>query len=246
MKVYRRTLRSLERELDSCAANGIEELYVVDPTFNADPGFMREICELMIRRKYGLSWACRIHPTGASLEDFRLLKAAGCHTVQIGAESGNAGTLEEIAPTKELDAIRRCFRLAHEAGLRTLGYFIIGHPREDREQTMNTIGFAMELDPFFASFSHYMPLNGTKSHETALRSGHLDGQLKAFDLNGSPVEFDGAALNAKARADLLRLAYRRFYMRPRQIMKYLRDFRNLPLYVRNGMHVVWNQVVLSR
>ena len=246
MKLYRRTLASLEQEFDSCVANGIRELYVVDPTFNADLRFMREVCQLMIRKRYGLSWACRIHPERVSLEDFHLLKAAGCHTIQIGAESGNAGTLKEIAPTKELDQIRHCFQLAKQAGLRTLGYFIIGHPNEDRDQTMRTIDFAIELDPFFASFSNYMPLNGTKSHETALKCEHIDDDLQTFDLNGSPVEFKGAALDAGSRADLMRLAYRKFYLRPRQIMKYVRDFKNLPLYVRNGMHVVWNQVVLDR
>jgi hypothetical protein len=32
-------------------------------------------------------------------------------------------------------------------------------------------------------------------------------------------------------------------MRPRQILKYVRDYKNIPLYVKNGLHVVWNQVL---
>ncbi len=242
LKLFERSLESLRAEFESCRENGIRELYVVDPTFNADLRYMRAICELMIRERFDLSWACRIHPRLFSLEDFQLLREAGCHTVQIGAESASADTLEEIAPSKKESEIRRCFELAHRAGLRTLGYFIIGYPGEDRDQTLRTIDFAIQLDPFFASFSHYMPLNGTRSHESALESEHIDAELQTFDLNGAAVDFRGAALDAAERERLLGLAYRRFYLRPRQVLKYLRDVRHIPLYLRNGIHVVRNQI----
>ncbi|UCE85478.1 MAG: radical SAM protein [Deltaproteobacteria bacterium] len=243
LKLFTRSLDSLRREFDSCRDNGIKELYVVDPTFNADLRFMRQICELLIEEKHELSWACRIHPDRVSLEDFKLLKAAGCHTVQIGVESRNPDTLEVFAPSKQEQQIRRCFALAKEAGLRTLGYFIIGFPDETREQTLNTIDYAIELDPFFASFSNFMPLNGTASNRAAVESGRIADAFQTFDLNGIPVEFSGSALNGNSREELLRVAYRRFYVRPRQVLKYVRDYKNLPLYVKNGLHVLWHQVI---
>jgi tRNA A37 methylthiotransferase MiaB len=243
LKLFTRSLESLRQEFESCRKNGIKELYVVDPTFNADRRFMRQVCRLLIDGDYDLSWACRIHPDRVSLEDFQLLKAAGCHTIQIGVESRNAETLEEFAPSKQEQQIRRCFALAKQAGLRTLGYFIIGFPDETIEQTMNTIDYAIELDPFFASFSAFMPLNGTASNRLAVESGRIEDEFQTFDLNGVPIEFSGSALNGNSREELLRVAYRRFYMRPRQILKYVRDYKNLPLYVKNGLHVVWNQVL---
>lgn len=242
LKLFTRSIESLRDELASCRENGIRELYVVDPTFNADLPYMRSICELMIRERFGLSWACRIHPRRVALDDLRLLREAGCHTIQIGVESANEATLDAIAPTKNDPEIRSAFELAHRAGLRTLGYFIIGYPGEDRDQTLRTIDYAIRLDPFFASFSHYMPLNGTRSHESALDAESIDADLQIFDLNGAPVEFKGAALSVAERDELLRLAYRRFYVRPRQALKYLRDLRHLPLYLRNGLHVIRNQI----
>lgn len=215
----------------------------MDPTFNADLEFMRGICDLIIDEKFDLSWACRIHPERVSLEDFQHLRAAGCHTVQIGVESRNEATLGEFAPSKNDQQIRHCFDLAHRAGLRTLGYFIIGFPDETLQETMNTIDYAIELDPFFASFSNFMPPNGTGSHKAALEGRYIEDDLQTFDLNGAPIEFSGSALDGNSREQLLRLAYRRFYMRPRQVIKYVRDVKNLPLYVKNGLHVVWNQVL---
>lgn len=243
MKLFRRSIESLRAEFEACRENGIRELYVVDPTFNADLAFMREICDLIISENFDLSWACRIHPDRVSLEDMQHLKAAGCHTIQIGVESKSAETLKQIAPSKEEQMIRRCFSLANQAGLRTLGYFIIGHPGETRAQALDTINFAIDLDPMFASFSNYMPLNGTKSHDTAVDLNQIEDEFQTFDLNGAPIEFAGAELNAEERRELLRIAYRKFYLRPRQVAKYLRDYRNIPIYLKNGTGVIWNQIV---
>jgi radical SAM superfamily enzyme YgiQ (UPF0313 family) len=165
------------------------------------------------------------------------MKKAGCHTIQIGVEAGNNESRKEFAPTKKEDKIKEVFKLAHKAGLRTLGYFIIGFPEEGKDQVQQTIDFALELDPFFAAFTTLMPDYGTKFYLEARENQMVDEGLHALDNSGKPL-LNNMVLTKEEREALLKKAYRKFYLRPRQLWKYMSDVRHFPVYFRNGKHVI--------
>lgn len=237
LNLYTRSLKNLESEFDAIHSAGIREVFFMDSTFNAIPRRLREICRLMLRKKYKFSWSCNIHCINFSLEDFELMKKAGCHTIQIGVEAASESSRNEFARTKKIDNLRSVFKVAHSAGLRTLGYFIIGFPEEGKKEVLKTIDFAIELDPFFASFTTLTPDYGTAFYVEAVEKEMIQGGLQTFDNSGAPV-LEKMNLTKEQRKKFLNLAYKRYYLRPKQLWKYVSDLRNIPLYLSNGVQVL--------
>jgi len=237
LNLYMRDIKNVEAEFDSAKEAGIKELFFMDSTFNAHLPRMREICQLMVDKGYGFTWSCNVHSLRWSLEDFQLMKQAGCHTIQIGVEAGTQESLDKFAPTKKLSNLKSVFEAAHKAGLRTLAYFIIGFPEEGKDQVEETISFALELDPFFASFTTLVPDYGTDFYLEAVEKRMIQPGLQTFDNSGTAI-LENTVLTKEEREVLLKRAYRKFYFRPRQLWKYVSDVRNFPLYMRNGVHLI--------
>lgn len=238
LNLYFRSLANIQEEFDAIKEYGIREIFFTDSTFNASIDRLRSICNLMIDKGYGFSWSCNIHSLSFSAADFALMKRAGCHTIQVGVESVTEESRAEFAPTKRLDKLKEAFRLAHDSGLKTLAYFIIGFPNETKSEVERNIEFAIELDPYFASFTTLIPDVGTRFAQEAAKSGMINDDFVAVDNSGSAMEMQHFKLSKQERQQLIRKAYRRFYLRPRQLLKYASDFEQYPVLISNGLNVL--------
>jgi radical SAM superfamily enzyme YgiQ (UPF0313 family) len=57
--------------------------------------------------------------------------------------------------------------------MKTLAYFMIGNPGEDRTKALKTIAFAKELDPDYVHFSVLTPFPATPLYEMGLKQGRF-------------------------------------------------------------------------
>jgi len=237
LRYYTRDINDLKREFDALSRVGVREIFFQDSTFNSQPERFRTLLHLLIKHKYGFSWSANIHSYYLTEEILALMKQAGCHTVQIGVESGNQATLDAYAPSKRKPNLRAVFRLCKKVGIRTLGYFIIGFPSETVNSAQQTIDFAKKLDPDFASFSVMTPDYGTALYTKAV-ADHLfpDLPLTSFDASRKAV-LKNIHMTPKLQDRMIRKAYRDFYLRPTQIWKYLVDWRYLIHYLKNGLYL---------
>jgi anaerobic magnesium-protoporphyrin IX monomethyl ester cyclase len=174
-------------ELEHVASLGIKEVYFADFTFTADKTHVSEICRRIIDKRIDLTWSCNVHSRTLDKEVLNVMKRAGCHTVQIGVESGSEEILRKYGKTTDEEIIRRAFTLCKELRIKTVGYFIIGLPGEDKNSVRETIKFAKELDPDFASFAIATPDFGTPLREEAIEKGWFDPAIEEFDSTGYPV-----------------------------------------------------------
>jgi len=215
---------------------GAQEIGVLDDSFNIDRKRVLRICDLLMEE--GLSHVPWIMINGmrANLVDEELLRRmrqAGCIRTAFGVESGNQRILDDvIGKHLTLDQVRTAFRAARAAGMETIGFFIIGLPGESEETIEDTIRFACELDPLVANFSMATPFPGTRMYQTVKREGRLlvhdyddyaffEGKA-AFEMSGLP-----AALVERKWKE----AYRRFYWRPKRVLRQLgrwSTYRDLP------------------
>ena len=78
------------------------------------------------------------------------LRKAGCERIHYGVEAGTDRILKVLKKGITLEQVREVFRLTRKAGISTLAYFMIGSPNETREDIVETIKLAKELDPDFA------------------------------------------------------------------------------------------------
>ena len=146
--------------------HNIQSIAFYDELMATDARRFRDICEAMIR--HGLShlkWECQIHARTMRPEMARLMKQAGCVQVAIGFESGSQKILDTINKSAKVEENLEAARIAHEAGIRVRGCFIIGTPGETREDVAQTEAFIRKAKIDFASVHYMTPLPGTAIFE---------------------------------------------------------------------------------
>ncbi|HTY44720.1 MAG TPA: radical SAM protein [Patescibacteria group bacterium] len=204
---------------------GIREFVILDDNFALDEARAVQICEGIIKSRIGLPWRLSnsVAVKSSSSQLFLKLKEAGCYQVSIGVESGNQRVLDHIQKGIRLDQIENTFRLAKEAGLETVAFFMIGNLSEN-EQTMDeTIRFAVKLDPDFAQFTVATPYPGTQMYDIVKAQGRLlSDNWEDFASYAGVAVFAHKDLTPALMERKYKEAYRRFYLRPRYILKRLR------------------------
>ena len=141
-----------------------------------------------------------------------------------------------------LDQVRSAFVAAHAVGMETIGFFIIGMPGESEETIEDTIRFAIELDPLVANFSIATPFPGTEMYQTVKEHGRLlmdDYDDYVFFEGRARFEMDGLTPELIERK--WKEAYRRFYLRPRRVLKILtrkKTWIDLPRTAQMAWHTV--------
>ena len=127
-----------------------------------------------------------------------------------------------------IDQIRAVFKLCREFGIRTLAYFILGLPGEDNKSIRRTIKFAKEIKCDYASFGYASPDIGTELREESIKNGWIMNlaQDRIFDSSAAPI-LRTNELSGEETKELLRAAYRQFYIRPSYIIKRLLETKSL-------------------
>lgn len=204
------------------------EIRVWDDTFNADPKRAIAICDEIVKRKLSISWTCLARVNFAKPEVLAAMKRAGCWQISYGIESGNNEILKNIKKGITIEMVREAVKETKRAGIASLGFFIIGLPG-DTEQTMRqTIDFAKSLDLDAANFTICTPFPGTELYETLKQKGEI-----------KKIEYDKLMVNLPDKLYYVpqgldeatvkkyeRMAYREFYLRPRFIIKQLRQIKS--------------------
>jgi len=219
---------------------GAREIGVLDDSFNISRKRVMRICDLLIEERLNHVPWIMINGIRADLADEELLgrmRQAGCIRTAFGVESGNQDILDEVIGKRlSLEQVREAFRAARAVGMETIGFFIIGLPGETEETMEQTIRLACELDPLVANFSMATPFPGTRMHEVVMREGRLllqDYDDYAFFEGRASFEMPGMPAELVERK--WKEAYRRFYWRPKRVLRQLgrwSTYRDLPRTVR--------------
>ncbi|MBN2137993.1 MAG: cobalamin-dependent protein [Sedimentisphaerales bacterium] len=199
--------------------HGIRDISIYDDNFVFFQDRVRKICKAILDEKLDITWSCYSRVDQGNLELFQLMKKAGCWQISYGIESGSQRILDLIKKNVTLQQIEKTVVETKKAGLRTRGFFIIGHFTETRESILETIKFMkkMPLDDFH--FTTFTPLPGTAAYEMADQYGTLDKTWSRMNMQ-YPV-FVPNGLTPEDLEHYSKLAYRTFYFRPRIILGYL-------------------------
>lgn len=138
-----------------------------DANFPFDAAYGHDFCDEVIKRELNrkISWFTE---TRVDLVDRDLLKHmynAGLRLIQFGVESGNNDTLATMNKLFLKEKAINAFKWSREAGILTVGLFVIGMPGESRKQIEETFEFACKLRPDLARFSIATPYPGSSLWE---------------------------------------------------------------------------------
>jgi hypothetical protein len=149
-------------------------------------------------------------------ELLKRMKRAGCRLIHFGVESGSQRVLDSTNKKITLEAIRRGIRLTKEAGIETACFFMFGFPGERASEMEETLAFAKELNPTYASFHAVTPYPGTSIGQVAkpLQNGP-DGEMSfpPYCPDHDPLFLDA----------MVRRAYLSYYLRLSYILSRLKQ-----------------------
>lgn len=177
----KRSVANVMAELEqNLARYDVKYVSVHDDNFTADPRWVEEFCEAY-RKQVNLPWYCFGYPTTIKPRLVQAMKAARCHTVFMGVDSGDEGvrrSLMERPMTDEL--IYRAAELVKQAGIGLQVSCIYGNPGETPEQMFKTLAMVDRIKPTQSSAYIFYPFPKTRMYQAAVDTGYLDeaGQEK--------------------------------------------------------------------
>ncbi len=197
---------------------GVKEITFYDDVFTIDFHRTYDICDGILQNKLDIDWSCetRVNLIGHSaiLPD---MKRAGCFLIAYGIESGSLDILANLNKGISLEQVEQAIAYTREAGIQTIGYFMIGSPGEALADIDKTINFAIKLKLDYAQFAITTPLPGSQLYQQYLADGHQMPNWDAFSYanmgKATIPMFNSQNLTTEDIKQALSEANKRFYLR---------------------------------
>lgn len=224
-KIRFRSPQNTVEEISYLVKNfGVREIHFEDDNLTLKKEHIASICELILERQIKISWAT---PNGVRADTIdsdilKLMRRSGCYYIVFGIESANEQILDNVKKKIRLESIERAITLAKKEGIMTQGFFIFGLPGETVETMRETINFAKKSGLDRAQFLLLDVLPGSDLWEKLNSSRCIDIKLARSyqDVTWVPDGLDKETL-LKMRS----LAFRKFFLRPRQLYSVIKYFK---------------------
>ena len=240
-KVRTRSPENIVAELKECVEKyNIKNFLFWSDIFNFDREWTLELCQKIIESGLKITWSSNTRADTMDDEMAKMMYKSGCRLVSIGVESGSQKMLDNIGKKITLDDIRNTVKILKKNKIKIYNYFVIGLPWETEETVEETIKFAIELDSNFISFYTATPLPGTKYFAYAMMNKLVEGNLDFRSAYYEPV-VRSEHLSKERIFELHKQTVKRFYLRPKFILKTLlslRSFAEVKNYFIAGMNLL--------
>lgn len=202
-----------------------------DSSIALNKKWLMALCAAMIESKYGVEWACLARIDQIDAELLKRMKQAGCWQICYGIESGNQKSLDFIKKGYTIPQIREVCRETWEAGIQIRSSFMLGIPGENREDILNTIRFARELNTMFPTFFLTVPFPNTELYDS-IRPEHGEFRVSASwddfnPLNRKQPVFIPKGMTKEELEKLVRHAWLTCYLSPKFLLRHLFSIRSL-------------------
>jgi radical SAM superfamily enzyme YgiQ (UPF0313 family) len=224
-----------------------KEIHFLDDALTINENFIYEFCALLKKEPYkiDLKVANGLRIDMVNEKILTALKEVGLKNAGFGVETGSERVSTLIKKKINKQQIRETFSLAKRIGLETWGFFMIGLLGDNEKSIRETINFAIELDPKFAKFLILTPYPGSEIYQELDKKNLID--IKDFSQYGiytAPVHH----LEELSRRDILKfkkMAFRKFYLRPKKIFQYFQDIKSLKqvIFLIQGFFFILSQII---
>lgn len=226
--------------------NHIFETYQVnrfqfhDDNFGINKEWILKFCNLLLNNKYKFSWECYSRFDLLQEEVLQKMKQAGCRLISLGVESGSDEILKQVKgfSTEKID---EGMKLLRKIKIKSRLFFMIGPPSKSKKDIDDTIEYAIRLNPdvFHATVS--VPYPGSKFYEDIKKNKlAVNFKERLYSIYETPCDIGG--FKKEYLNDMIRVAYRRFYLRPQYIfgrMFNISTIKNIKYYLKGLKYVLW-------
>lgn len=233
-KVYRRRdpLKIVDEYEHLVDRYGVKQIGFVDPIFPLVIKDLEPLCKEMIARKLDQRcvWLSETRADRLDADTCRMMYEGGCRRVLMGIESGVDLLLGNVNKNLTTEKVRWGVQNARNAGLQTVGLFMIGMPGETPEMTRETIEFAVDLDLDFAKFAITVPFPGSKLFEDQWQKTLFRDDWEnytTFNPDADRLVYHPEGYDPELLIKMQSYALRRFYMRYEQVRRQLVELRTI-------------------
>ena len=199
----------------------VKEYFFDDDTFTDNPSRAEDIAKKI--KHLGLTWSCNSR-ANVERRTLRVMKDSGLRLLTVGFESGNQQILNNIKKGIRLEQAREFVKATKEMGILVHGAFILGLPGETSETMEETMRYALQLDPYSIQVSLVAPYPGTEIYAQGIKEGWIvrEGEKLTSDgIQNTAISYQG--LSGGEIFENVERFYRRFYLRPRPILRILKE-----------------------
>ncbi|MEW6556600.1 MAG: radical SAM protein [Elusimicrobiota bacterium] len=198
----------------------IRDIRIMDDNFLLFRSKIVKVCKMIQEQKIDITWSCLARVDMVYPDILKMIKMSGCWQIAYGIESGSQEILDILNKNITLEQIRRAIWLTKEAKIKTLGYFMLGNPKETEETIKATQKLIQELDLDDIKITFFTPYPGSKIFQTAKQYGTFNDDWKKLDANLEPV-FVPTGLTKEYLIKMQKNLLREFYLKPKTILSYL-------------------------
>jgi len=221
-----------EIEYDLGLFPDLQEIMFEDDTFVMKPNRDRLalLCEEFIRRDWPLSWSANARVDLNDAEIMRLIKRSGCRMLCVGFEFGDQRLLDAVNKGTTVDDMFTFAENAHKARIRVHGCFMFGGPGETIDTAKKTLELAQRLKIDTAQFSGVVAYPGTTYYKWAKANGYLipkDWREWVDENYEQCATVRCPQLSVEQINALIDQGLRKFYLRPSQMGRMLRNVQSL-------------------
>jgi radical SAM superfamily enzyme YgiQ (UPF0313 family) len=144
--IRKRSPEAAIQELAGWVKAGFSQVYFVDNTFNLPQPYAIDLCRQIAAAGLDVRWRCIVYPGRVSRPLVEAMAAAGCKEISLGFESGHHMMLRDMNKRFTPREIRRASEMFADAGIRRMGFLLLGGPGETRETVAESFDFVESLN----------------------------------------------------------------------------------------------------
>ncbi len=201
--------------------HGLRHVVFRDPIFTTRKDRIHAICDGILREKLDLEWQCETAVKTLDRPLIEKMAKAGCTHISLGVESGNAEIQKKHCGNKLADMEKgvEVFRACRDSGIETRAFCMIGFPEETPAMVEETFELVERFDPDQVQFCAVTAYPGTPLYKMLHGSRDFDyAQMTGFQALEGNEFMSAAMIEAKIRE-----GYRRFYRRPKRLVREMRN-----------------------
>lgn len=134
-------------EMERLLASGVDNLFIVDNTFNYPVAHAEAVCREILRRRLKVRWSCYVNPGFFTADLAALMQEAGCTGVEFGTDAGHGLMLENLRKNFTLQHLKEASRACREQALPFCHSLILGGPGETLETARTTLEEVRAMEP---------------------------------------------------------------------------------------------------
>jgi len=197
---------------------GIRDICFYDDVFTIPHFRIKKFCELMISRKVNISWSCLTRIDCVDKKILKLMKLAGCWQISYGIESGSQRVLDILNKDLSLVDIKKRIGETKSAGISVRGFFIIGSPKETKEDIEKTWHLIKESKIDDLELEFFTPIPRTVLGESSSDFGSFDTSWRKTSM--LKANFVPNTLDRETLESYYKKIIKDFYTQPRIIKNY--------------------------